>query len=69
MSLDFPLILVILVFGTGLIWLADRVLFAPGRQRGMDALCTEFPWEDEGSPDARRFRRSGEGPAAGVDAG
>ena len=56
MSLDFPLILVILVFGTGLIWLADRLLFAPGRQRATDALCAQFPdWEDAESPDAARF--------------
>jgi signal peptidase I len=56
MSLDFPLILVILVFGTGLIWLADRLLFAPGRQRATDALCAQFPdWEDAESPDSARF--------------
>ncbi|MFT4768872.1 MAG: signal peptidase I [Glaciecola sp.] len=56
MSLDFPLILVILVFGTGLIWLADRLLWAPGRQRSLDALCTEYPeWNQNGSADAKRF--------------
>lgn len=56
MSLDFPLILVILVFGTGLIWLADRLLWAPGRQRTLDALCTQYPqWNQDGSADAKRF--------------
>jgi signal peptidase I len=49
MSLDFPLILVVLVFATGLIWLADRLLFAPGRRRSLDALCKRYPaWEEEG---------------------
>jgi signal peptidase I len=42
-SLDFPLILVILVFATGLIWLGDRLLFAPARRRSLDALCERFP--------------------------
>ncbi len=61
MALDFPLILVILVFGTGLVWAADRVLFAPGRQRSLDALCDRFPaWEDEGSADARQFKVAAE---------
>lgn len=56
MSLDFPLILVILVFGTGLIWLADRLLWAPGRQRSLDTLCTQYPqWNQDGSADAKRF--------------
>ena len=56
MSLDFPLILVILVFGTGLIWLGDRVFLAPGRRRSLDALCARFPaWEEQGSTDARQF--------------
>jgi len=55
-SLDFPLILVILVFGTGLIWLADRLLLAPGRQRSHETLRAQYPgWQDEGSADARRF--------------
>ena len=56
MSLDFPLILVILVFGTGLIWLGDRLFLAPARRRSLDALCARFPaWEEQGSTDARQF--------------
>ncbi len=59
MNLDFPLILVILVFGTGLIWLADRLLWAPGRQRSFAALCERYPaWEEEGSQDARDFSQA-----------
>ncbi|MEM6483865.1 MAG: signal peptidase I [Pseudomonadota bacterium] len=61
MSLDFPLILVSLVFATGLIWLADRVLFAPARQRSFDALRAQFPaWEQENSDDARHFAAAAE---------
>jgi len=61
---DFPLILVILVFATGLIWLGDRVLLAPARRRSLDALQAQFPaWNEEGSVDAKRFREaSGELP-------
>ena len=56
MTLDYPLILVILVFGTGLIWLADRVLLAPGRQRLLSDLCQRYPgWEQEGSRDSAAF--------------
>jgi len=59
MSLDFPLILVILVFGTGIIWLVDRVVWAPGRQRSLDALCEQYPaWDQEGTADAKRFAAS-----------
>jgi signal peptidase I len=56
MSLDFPLILVLLVFGTGLIWLGDRLLLAPGRRRREAALRERHPrWQEEGSADARAY--------------
>ena len=56
MTLDFPLILAILVLATGLVWLADRVLFAPGRQRSLSDLCERYPgWEQEGSQDSAAF--------------
>ncbi len=59
MSLDFPLILVILVFGTGLIWLGDRLLFAPARRRSFDALAAQYPaWEEEGSSDSVGFAKA-----------
>ena len=62
MSLDFPLILVILVFGTGLVWLADRILFAPARRRSFDALAAQFPaWEEEGSADSAGFAKAASG--------
>lgn len=62
MSLDFPLILVILVFGTGFVWLGDRLLLAPGRQRSFDALCDRYPGRDqEDSADAKEFSRALDG--------
>ncbi len=56
MALDFPLILASLVFGTGLIWLADRVLWAPGRRGSLNDLCARYPgWEETDSSDAKKF--------------
>ncbi|MDP5064288.1 MAG: signal peptidase I [Haliea sp.] len=53
MSIDFPLILVILVFGSGSIWLLDALLFAPKRRQARNTLQTKFPaWAQEGSRDA-----------------
>jgi signal peptidase I len=49
-NIDFPLILVILVFGSGFVWLADSLLLAPARQRKMEELQAKFPkWEQDGS--------------------
>ena len=56
MDIDFPLILVILVFGSGLIWLLDALFLAPGRRRAVAALRGEYPrWQEEGSADAARY--------------
>tara|TARA_R110000772_G_scaffold20511_2_gene57133 strand:- start:13229 stop:14068 length:840 start_codon:yes stop_codon:yes gene_type:complete len=56
MTIDFPLILVILVFGSGTIWLLDALLFAPKRRQRRDALRSKFPaWEQEGSRDALAY--------------
>ncbi len=41
MSIDFPLLLVILVFGTGLIWLVDIFFLAPARRRAGEAESRE----------------------------
>ena len=61
MSLDFPLILVLLVFGTGLIWLADALLLAPKRRRALAALQERYPqWAAQDSADARAFANSTE---------
>jgi signal peptidase I len=56
MSLDFPLILVVLVFGTGLVWLGDRLLLAPRRRAALGELQSRYPqWEDSDSSDGRAF--------------
>lgn len=56
MTIDFPLILVGLVFGSGLLWLLDALFLAPGRRRVMSDLQGQYPqWEQEGSPDATRY--------------
>jgi len=57
MTIDFPLILVILVFGTGLIWACDAAFLAPGRRRAVAALQGQFPgWEDTGSSQAKKYQ-------------
>jgi len=57
MTIDFPLILVILVFGTGLIWACDAAFLAPGRRRAVTALRGQFPdWENAGSPQASKYQ-------------
>lgn len=56
-SIDFPLILVILVGGSGLIWLLDALFLAPGRRRTIAGLQQEYPaWEEEGSAQSQQFR-------------
>ena len=56
MTIDFPLILVILVFGTGLIWACDTAFLAPGRRRATAVLRGQFPnWEDVGSAQGRQY--------------
>jgi signal peptidase I len=56
MDIDFPLILVILVFGSGLIWLLDALLLAPGRRRIASELQGQFPqWDQEGSSQSGKY--------------
>ena len=57
MDIDFPLILVILVFGSGLIWLLDAIFLAPGRRRIVADLQSKYPqWQDENSGQANKYR-------------
>jgi signal peptidase I len=57
MDIDFPLILVILVFGSGLIWLLDAIFLAPGRRRIVADLQNQYPqWQDENSGQANKYR-------------
>ena len=56
-TIDFPLILVILVFGSGLIWALDAIFLAPRRRRVIDALQGQYPrWDREGSPEALKYQ-------------
>tara|TARA_R110000823_G_scaffold130015_15_gene258049 strand:+ start:43223 stop:44071 length:849 start_codon:yes stop_codon:yes gene_type:complete len=56
-TLDFPLILVALVFGSGLLWLLDALFLAPGRRRVIAGLKEKYPnWASEGNADASRFQ-------------
>lgn len=57
MDIDFPLILVILVFGSGLIWLLDALFLAPGRRRVVAGLQDQYPhWDQEGSAHAIKYQ-------------
>ncbi|MCB1676354.1 MAG: signal peptidase I [Halioglobus sp.] len=56
MDIDFPLILLVLVVGSGLIWLLDALLLAPGRRRVAAQLQSQHPgWEQEGSAAAASY--------------
>ncbi len=56
MTIDFPLILVVLVFGSGLIWACDAVFFASGRRRVTADLREQISgWDDDGSPQAKQY--------------
>jgi signal peptidase I len=56
MDIDFPLILVILVFGSGLIWLLDVIFLAPGRRRIAADLQGQYPqWQDENSGQSEKY--------------
>ena len=57
MDIDFPLILVILVFGSGLIWLLDALFLAPGRRRTVAELQGQYPqWREEGSGQSIKYQ-------------
>lgn len=61
MAIDFPLILVILVFGSGLIWAIDALLLAPTRRRDVVQLRTQYPdWENSESPQAKKYEAKAE---------
>jgi len=56
-TIDFPLILVILVFGSGLIWVLDALFLAPRRRRVIGYLQDQYPqWEREGSAEALKYQ-------------
>ena len=56
MNIDFPLILVIVVLGSGAIWLLDSLLLAPGRATRRLQLAEQFPGYDQaGSKASQAF--------------
>lgn len=56
-TLDFPLILVGLVFGSGLLWMLDAIFLAPGRKNIVKQLQGQYPqWATAGSSDARDYQ-------------
>jgi signal peptidase I len=56
-TVDFPLILVGLVFGSGLLWMLDSIFLAPGRKRIVTQLQGQYPqWSIAGSPDAQTYQ-------------
>jgi len=56
-TVDFPLILLCLVFSSGLLWLLDSLFLAPGIKRIASALQAQYPrWDVEGSPDAGSYQ-------------
>ena len=58
MDIDFPLILVVLVFGSGCIWLVDHLLWAPGRQRFVQQLQRDFPeWNQQDSSQQLEYEK------------
>jgi signal peptidase I len=51
MDIDFPLILVLLVFGSGLIWFLDLLFLASGRKQAIAQLQRNYPrWQEENGP-------------------
>ena len=56
MNIDFPLILVIVVLGSGAIWLLDSLLLARGRATRRLQLAEQFPGYDQaGSKASQAF--------------
>ena len=56
MDIDFPLILVLLVFGSGLVWLIDALFLASGRKLALVQLQRDYPrWQEEDSPHSGEY--------------
>lgn len=56
MDIDFPLILVILVFGSGLVWLFDHLFLASGRKLALEKLQRDYPeWDEADSKQQREY--------------
>lgn len=58
LTIDFPLILVVLVAGSGLIWLLDSLFLAPGRRQLVAQLRDKYPqWNVSGGDDEQLYAR------------
>ena len=61
MDIDFPLVLVVLVFGSGMIWLFDSLFLAPGRRQVLADLQRSYPERgNASSPQAREYSERSE---------
>jgi len=58
-TIDFPLILVVLVAGSGLLWLMDSLFLAPSRKRLVAQLQERYPrWSEDAEPDAHKYQEA-----------
>jgi len=56
MDIDFPLILVLLVFGSGLVWLFDYLVLSRGRREVLQQLQRDYPeWNVADSAQQREY--------------
>ena len=61
MDIDFPLILVLLVSGSGLVWLFDALFLAPGRKLALSQLQRNYPhWQKAASPQSKEYQSRSE---------
>ena len=61
MDIDYPLILVILVFGSGLVWLFDHLFLVSGRRLAVEKLQRDYPeWEKDDSKQQRDYQARSE---------
>ena len=59
MNIDFPLILLILVSGSGLIWALDAIFAAGPRRSRVADLKRQYPkWDQADAGDAQKYRSS-----------
>ena len=59
MDIDFSLVLVLATGIALVLWLIDRLLFAPRRKQTLKRLQAEYPgWEQDGSADQLRYQQA-----------
>ncbi|CAH0990416.1 Signal peptidase I [Sinobacterium norvegicum] len=56
MDINFPLIMVVLVFAGAFIWLVDALFFARQRRQRIESLTQQYPdYQEQGSADQRNY--------------